>query len=130
MAKPVWPNFFIVGAPRAGTTSLYQYLKQAPGIYMSPVKEPHYFGHNSGRRSEAKYLELFRGAEGHSAVGEASVSYLRNPGTAERIKRSLPGARIIIIVRDPVEVVYSHYFEFARRYASDLSFEQVAALEE
>ncbi len=129
MATPVWPNFFIVGAPRAGTTSLYRYLKDVPGVYMSPVKEPHYFGNEGGGRTEAEYLSLFRGGEKSRAIGEASVSYLRHPAAAKRIQQAAPAARIIILVRDPVEVVHSHYFEFVRRHASDLTLEQLAAME-
>jgi len=129
MPKPLWPNFFIAGAPRAGTTSLYQYLKLVPGIYLSPVKEPRFFRTNK-RRSEEQYLALFRGAKKNEAIGEASVSYLRDSGTPTRIKDIVGEARIIIIVRDPVEAVHSHFFEFVRREASDLTFEQAAAMEE
>src|SRR5256885_1494402 len=93
MTQSIWPNFFIVGAPRAGTTSLYEYLKQAPGVYMSAVKEPHYFGDQRGGRSESEYLDLFRGAAGAAAVGEASVGYLRNPEVPERIRRAVPHTR-------------------------------------
>jgi len=65
-----WPNFFIVGAPRAGTSSLYAYLKKIDGVYMSPVAEPHYFSpvtadlvHLEKTREENHYLTLFKDAK-------------------------------------------------------------------
>lgn len=128
--EETWPNFFIVGAPRAGTTSLYQYLRQVPGIYMSPVKEPNYFGTNRDGKKREEYLRLFSGAKGASAVGEASVGYLRAPEAPARIRQRVPGARIVISLRDPVEQVRSHYFEHTRRHITDLSFEEAARMEE
>src|SRR4051812_13703713 len=97
---------------------------------MSRVKEPHYFSQDRADDSTAKYLDLFRGAVQGEAVGEASVGYLHNPSAPRRIKRAVPDARIIIIVRDPVERVYSHYFEFVRKHASNLTFEKAARAEE
>lgn len=130
MQKPLWPNFFIVGAPRAGTTSLFQYLKLVPGIHMSAVKEPHYFGKNGRGRTEAEYIALFQGARENQAIGEASVSYLRDVEAPNKIKRAVPQARIIIMLRDPVERLYSHYFEFVRKEASNLTFAQAAVMDE
>jgi hypothetical protein len=71
MAKENWPNFFIVGAPRSGTTSLYEDLKRVPGVYMAPVKEPRYFesvDHFAPFapppiRDQAAYLRLFKGVK-------------------------------------------------------------------
>ena len=79
------PNFFIVGAPKAGTTSMYSYLAQHPDVYLCPVKEPNHFSVKSIKKqglyyqpslieSEQEYLELFRGACGESAIGEASAN--------------------------------------------------------
>ena len=123
MSKEIWPNFFIVGAPRSGTTSLYIYLRGVPGIYMSPVKEPNYFAPDLYTRyrgkpilafgkyfcNRAKYLELFENVKDEVAVGEASASYLSDYETPGRIKEAVPSARIIMILRDPVERAYSHY---------------------
>ncbi len=94
------PNFIIIGAGRSGTTSLYHYLKQHPDIYMSPVKEPKFFGFDFENIVEVPpelepqyrravktiddYLALFEGVNHESAIGEASVHYLLIPGTAER----------------------------------------------
>ena len=107
----MWPNFFIVGAAKAGTTSLYQYLKQIPGIYMSPVKEPHYFSrrvipddhHYRPIRDKEKYLSLFKKVNNEKVVGEASPTYLRDPEAPRLIHQVSPNARILISLRDPIE---------------------------
>lgn len=132
MNSEIWPTFFIVGAAKAGTTSLYSYLKQHPQIYMSPMKEPHYFsevGTRYGRQhfvdvvtDEGEYLALFRGAGGYPAVGEASTSYLGFEDTADKIHARLPEARIIILLRDPIEQACSHYLMDVRQRGQKLSF--------
>jgi len=111
-----WPNFFIVGAQRCGTTSLYEYLKQTPGIYMSPVKEPNFFSRidpvyltPSPIRDKKKYLALFKKVNNEIAIGEASTTYLRDPQAAKLIHDTVPNARIIVMLRDPVERSFSHY---------------------
>ena len=83
-----WPNFFIVGAGKAGTTSLYEYLKKIPEIYMSPIKEPGYFGTREFKNpdwskisTENEYLKLFEGVTNEIAIGEASPQYLSDPKT-------------------------------------------------
>ncbi|HEX7023100.1 MAG TPA: sulfotransferase [Trueperaceae bacterium] len=133
-----WPNFFIVGAAKAGTTSLYRYLGQHPDVYMSPRKEPHFFSAVNPDPSqrwfvptvsdEAAYLELFAGAGGQRAVGEASTSYLWDPHAAERISKKMPQAKIVIMLRDPIERAFSHYLMDVREGIQTKSFTQ--ALEE
>jgi hypothetical protein len=115
-SEQVWPNFFIVGAAKAGTTSLYHYLKEVPGVFMSKVKEPYYFSPNYIRRytgemvtDKEEYLRLFKNASGCIAIGEASPSYLWDPNSPKLIHQSIPDARIIILLRDPIERAYSHY---------------------
>jgi len=112
----IWPNFFIVGAPRAGTTSLYQYLKETSGVYMSPTKEPNYFSSINASslssppiKDEKKYLKLFSKVKDEKAIGEASPNYLRDPKSPELIHNAVPNSKIIIILRDPVERAYSSY---------------------
>ncbi len=111
-----WPNFFIVGAPKCGTTSLYEYLKQTPGIYMSPVKEPKFFSSvdpvylsPTPIRDKKKYLALFKKVKNEIAIGEASTTYLRDPQAAKLIHDTVPKARIIVMLRDPVERSFSSY---------------------
>ena len=113
----IWPNFFIVGTIRAGTTSLHEYLNSSPNIYMSLVKEPHFFAkirvtensHFSPIRDEQKYLKLFSKVKDEKAIGEASPTYLQDPKAPYLIHKYVPKARIIIILRDPVERAFSHY---------------------
>ena len=112
-----WPDFFIVGAPKAGTSSLYQLLKRSSGICMASVKEPRFFNvqidHSafmSGSvTDEAAYLRLFNHCSQESMWGEASPSYLVDPDTPKRILARAPLAKIVVMIRDPVERAYSHY---------------------
>lgn len=125
MNKYIWPNFFIVGAPRAGTTSLYNYLKNIPQVYMSPVKEPGYFIPNDFRGfSEETYLELFKEVKDEKAIGEASAGYLASIEAANQIKENIPTAKIIIILRNPVKRTFSHYLNHMRAGNSKIPFEE------
>jgi len=137
MSKEVWPNFFIVGTPKAGTTSLYNYLRRTPGVYMSPMKEPRYFTTIDlvevtampPVRGRAEYLRLFQGAKDAVAIGEASVTYLRDPETPRRIREVVPGARIIMLLRDPVERAFSDYLMHVREGWQTLSFQEALRTE-
>lgn len=114
------PNFLIIGAAKAGTTTLYDALNQHPEAYMSPLKEPRFFTYVGqqldprdpvNRRTVTTweaYTELFRGVTTEAAIGEAS-GYLANPSAATRIKAYLPDVKIIAILRDPVARAYSHF---------------------
>ncbi len=111
-----YPDFFIVGAQRSGTTSLYEYLRAHPRVFMSAHKEPHFFSHDRVRMdrdlyftSEAEYLKLFASAQAGQRVGEASPSYLWHPDAAQRIHAERPHAKIIVILRNPIERAYSQY---------------------
>ena len=107
------PDFFIVGAPKCGTTSLAAWLGAHPDVFMSPVKEPHFFSvdldiRNRPARSAAEYATLFESATArYAAVGEASVSYLYSHAAAPAIAAAYPGARFIVCVRNPVEMALS-----------------------
>lgn len=107
------PNLFIVGAPKCGTTSFYHYLGDHPQIFMSPEKEPDYFAFENTKRwftSEKKYLDLYAEAdERHRAVGEASTHYLRSKRAVDEIRAFAPEARIIVFLRDPIEIVRSFH---------------------
>lgn len=126
-----WPNFFIVGADKAGTSSLYSYLKDIPGIFMSSIKEPNYFSRKTipdehpilnPIRDQRKYLELFKDAKHEQIVGEASPSYLADPEAAELIHRISPASKILISLRDPVERIFSHYLMLKRNGLIKSSF--------
>ena len=112
-------DFFIVGAPKAGTTSLYYYLDQHPDINMSSVKEPNFFSHKfinkqklyyqtKNVESIEDYHNLFKKPKDKLIYGEASVSYLFYD-VAQSIKEYNPNAKIIIILRNPVSRSFSHY---------------------
>lgn len=112
------PNFFIIGAAKAGTTSLHYYLEQHPEVQMASNKEPNYFSgppdgipYPLGRvETIDAYEELFDAS--FAVRGEASVSYANHPrrrGVPERIRDAVPDARFIYVVRDPVARAISHY---------------------
>jgi hypothetical protein len=115
------PNFLVIGAQKAGTTALYHYLKQHPQIYMSPVKEPHFFSFEgegaagSGRNSTdhitdiEAYRDLFAEVSTETAIGEASPSYIYVPQSSERIRYHVPAAKLIAILRDPADRAYSNF---------------------
>lgn len=126
-SKETWPNFFIVGAAKAGTSSLYAYLKNTPGVYMSEHKEPHYFIDNMkpGYYDESKYLQLFKNVKNEKAIGEASVDYLIDPSSAKCIHDKIPDAKIIILLRDPVERAFSSYLMYTNRTKKDLSSHEI-----
>lgn len=118
----IWPNLFIVGPPKTGTTSLYNYLDSVPGIFMSKTKEPHYFAQSklSKRKyfeqisDKKKYLALFDKVKNEKIIGEASTSYFADPIAPELIHKVSPEAYIIISLRDPIERIYSNYlFDFS-----------------
>lgn len=109
---PVKPSFFIVGAPKCGTTALYEYLRPHPNIFMAEIKEPHFFARDLGTYPRIKTLDdyqaLFAGAgDEHLQVGEASVYYLRSTVAIPNIREFNPAARLIAMFRNPVDMVYS-----------------------
>ena len=128
------PNFLIIGAQRSGTSSLYNYVKQHPQIFMSPMKEPRFFAFygeepdfQASCDREASldryktlrdisitnlddYHSLFEGVKNEKAIGEVSPIYLYSPKAPENIKKFMPEVKIIAILRDPVERAYSSIF--------------------
>ena len=128
------PNFFIVGAAKSGTTSLWMYLKQHPDIFMPPtmaIKEPSYFCKLYGFKDYDRYLNLFKDAKGISAIGEASTPYLSSPESANWIKTEYPYSKIIIILRNPVKRAYSLYnWMISEGYEWIFPFEKALKIEE
>jgi hypothetical protein len=111
------PNFLIIGAAKAGTTSLYHYLGQHPDVFMSPIKEPNYFTDEDlvpagAIRSRRDYERLFAGADGQHALGEATVRYLNCVAGVDRIHHDLPGVMLIVSLRQPADRAYSSYLGF------------------
>ncbi len=111
-----YPNLFIVGMPRSGTSSLYEWLNKHPEIFMSPFKEPGYFTPDKkvlGRRkynSREDYLDLFKDAKKeHKIFGEATTSYIFFEESAKKIKKEFGDVKIIILLRNPIDFVKSIY---------------------
>jgi hypothetical protein len=110
------PDFFIVGAPKCGTTALFSYLRQHPEVFICAVKEPQFFAEDVLNRRRLvqdwdAYLDCFKDAGAARRVGEASVAYLGSPCAPLRIKEFDPAARIIIMLRNPVDMMHSLYSE-------------------
>jgi hypothetical protein len=110
------PDFFLVGAPKCGTTAMDSYLAGHPQVFMCPRKESHYFATDLRRHFGTtytldQYLQLFRGAEAPEVlrVGEASVWYLYSHTAAAEIERFNPRADIVIMLRNPVDMVHSFH---------------------
>ena len=114
------PNFLVIGVTKAGTTALYHHLKAHPEVYMSPVKEPDFFSYEGKRRGPSfrrdasiirleDYCALFEGVRDEKAIGEASPRYIYSPVAPVRIQELIPEARLIVLLRHPVERAYSHY---------------------
>jgi len=124
-ALPPTPNLFVVGAMKAGTTSLHALLDSHPGVFMSDPKEPTHFVDGDELRSvsrraweagywrdHSRYLALFAGAGQAKVRGESSTAYAKRPrlsGVPQRIAEVAPDARIVYILRDPVRRTVSHY---------------------
>lgn len=118
------PNLFIVGAPRCGTTTLWSHLKEHPEIFMSREKELYFFDSDLWGRPEwaptlEQYLANFSSAcDGQQIIGEATPSYLRSKRAPTEIKSFNPDARIIIMLRNPLDVMYSLHAQ-ALRYGTE-----------
>ncbi len=140
------PNFFIVGQLKSGTTALYSFLDQHSDIYMSEKKEPHYFSKDFHKecdsfhkekkyyfryREEEEYLQLFSNAKEEKVVGEASTSYINSNIAAKEIYNFNPNAKIIIMLRNPVGLIYSfHAFLLAETYEDVEDLRTALSLEE
>ena len=115
------PNFVIIGAQKAGTTSLWRYLGEHPAIFVSPLKEPDFFIAERGwRRGLEWYESLFDAgaAAGAAAIGEASPNYTMFPtfaGVPERMSQVIPSARLIYLLRDPIDRMVSSYLHALSR---------------
>ena len=131
----ITPTFVILGTMRGGTTSLYKYLSDHPQILPAFTKEVHYFT-NHYDQSWDWYLAHFpvRPPLGlrreHVITGEGSPYYVCHPDAARRVRRHLPDARLLLLLRHPVDRAYSHYRLQRQRGREDRSFEEALELEE
>ena len=116
------PNFFIVGAPKCGTTSLADWLSAHPDVFMPALKEPHFFSDDMKNRTvtnQSEYESLFRGAGSARAVGEASTWYLYSSTAARNIEAAVKDAKYIVLTRDPAAMAVSLYHHNRRMLAED-----------
>jgi hypothetical protein len=123
----ITPNFFIAGAPKCGTTALFTYLRGHPDVFMCSIKEPQFFagdilGDTRNVQTWNEYFDCFAEAGRAKIVGEASVAYLGSPGAPGAIKAFNPSAKIIIMLRNPVDMMHSLHsqriFDNTERVAS------------
>jgi hypothetical protein len=144
------PDFFIAGQPKCGTTALYEMLKRHPQIYMSEVKEPHYFAvdnplpEGTGSRrwtsldqtgvrthSLERYLSLFAPARADQLAGEATTSYLWSPNAARRISELQPAARIIGVLREPASFLRSVHLQLlVNGHETETDFRKAVSLDD
>lgn len=131
MSNSPRPNFFVVGAPKCGTTSLDQSLRHHPDIFMPDRKDLPYFGsdleftftYQYGERRETleEYLRFFETAGEFAQIGETSCWYLFSQRAAEEIRAFAPDAKIVIMLRDPVDMMYSQHSQFLSGLNEDIS---------
>lgn len=122
------PNFFIIGAAKSGTTSLYRHLGKHPDVFLPSVKEPRYYAYEGEQegdfggpdtcglvdsivKTKTEYLRLFQETDGETAVGDASPAYLYSSTAASNIYADNPEAKIITVLRNPVDRAYSHFMD-------------------
>lgn len=115
------PNFLIIGAMRSGTTSLARYLDAHPEVFMAPTKEVRYFDRHHDEGLDW-YRAHFAGAAGAPMVGEATQTYLYDREAMERMAGAVPDARLVAVLRDPVDRAYSHYWLNKARAREPLGF--------
>ena len=124
----ILPTFIIAGAPRAGTTWLYQLLDHHPDVYMArpAAPEPKFFLVDDQYRKGLDYYsqKYFAPGAGRAALGEKSTNYLEGPGVAGRIHRAIPNVKLIFALRDPIERAYSNYLWSRKNGLETLSFEE------
>ncbi|MDQ4004850.1 MAG: sulfotransferase domain-containing protein, partial [Actinomycetota bacterium] len=122
-ARPL-PDFVVIGAKRAGTTSLYAYLAEHPDVAplfpaRQRIKGVHYFdtNHHRGLRWYRSHMPSWIRRTGGRLAGEASPYYLAHPLAAERAARTIPDAKLVVLLRNPADRAYSHYRERVRHDA-------------
>lgn len=133
------PNFFIIGAPKAGTSSLGAYLSEHPQIFFSKIKEPFFWDddfscadHEFRPHDISSYLKLFTSAESHHiAVGEGSTRYLRSKNAVKNILDYNSEAKFIVMLRNPIEAVQAYHMEMKYSLQENVEiFEEAWCLQE
>lgn len=121
------PTFVIAGSQKCGTTSLAATLRQHRQVHVPRPKEVHFFDHHFARGLEW-YADQFSPRDHHLQIGEATPAYLDHPLAVQRLARTLPEARVVILLRNPVDRAYSHYWHKRRLGDEPLeTFEEAVA---
>ena len=118
MTQQDMPNLFIIGAMKSGTSSLHEYIGDHPDLFMAEPKEPMYFSQNDDWRAGFDdYMKLFADRTNETWFGESSTEYTKLPqysDVAPKLHECNPNARLIYIMRDPVERSLSHYWHVVK----------------
>jgi hypothetical protein len=122
------PDFVIIGAPKSGTSSMYSYLREHPDTFLPREKEVRFFTERYDRGA-SWYREQFAEAGDAKAVGEATPMYLGDPSVAPRMAALLPEARLVAMLRDPVDRAYSHFWHRRLRVGETRDFDEAVASE-
>ncbi|WP_216828243.1 sulfotransferase domain-containing protein [Alkalihalobacterium elongatum] len=127
------PDFLIIGAQKSGTTSLFRYIIQHPNVIPAVKKEIHFFNNpdhfNKGIDwYKAQFPQLDKNEI--SITGEATPNYLEHSHIPKKVFKLMPNVKLIVILRNPVDRVYSNYHYRIKRGLENLSFEQVISNEE
>lgn len=117
------PDFICLGAQKGGTTTLHEMLKNHPSAYMPREKETHFFSNNYNKGTRW-YETKFDGCREKQLCGEITPYYLYHPLAAIRMKKTVPNAKLIILLRDPVERAISQYFHSKRLMLENLEIEK------
>jgi hypothetical protein len=122
-SHPPLPNFLGIGVQRGGTTWVHECLRRHPQVFLPAEKELQFFnfGYDKGLDS---YRQCFAGWRGQPAIGEITPNYYHSAKALERIRQDLPGIRLFIVFRDPVERAFSHYQLMDEHQFKGLSFRQ------
>lgn len=126
------PNFIGIGAERSGTTWVYRVLREHPEIFVPYIKEVRYFDLNFDE--DLAWYETWFDAENEKVIGEISPQYLHDPHVPARMGNALPNAKLIVVLRDPIDRAYSEYWRHMHKQIENLSsvspYDFAAKLEE
>jgi hypothetical protein len=124
------PDFLIIGTLKSGSSSVFYWLAEEPGVVLPDEKEPAFFSvEENWRRGVEWYSSLFAGAPSHTLTGEASTGYTdpsRNAAAANRIREVVPDARLVCVLREPTERARSHYRHQVQRGRESRTFPEAA----